>query len=192
MKKNTIWLLGIITAASLLFASCNHSGEGKSSNDTTPKKNGQPEIAGLVKVYETDGYILYRKPAFTSDFATGGGSPIDDQVSEDLIKNYQTGRLGAEANQTHYLNFDFEKLFSYLCSFHVGKYDMNKLGLRIYFGKNANKDLTMLLSPTYEHRAMWRKGWSIGKMEEEDVKAFNQGSICPVCADDTDEFPQKK
>jgi hypothetical protein len=171
----------------LVFASA--CSDDKSKANVTSQETA---YAGYNKVYESGDMIVLRKS--TAVFATGPGQVIEDSVSEKMLDVYR--RRHNRVGDSWYVNFKFTNLYDYLSSFTNGGYDTAQLGVRVYFSQAQGAGRpTVLISPTYRNVAMWRNTWAqqvgISKSQQtDDIRAFNQGSICPVCDDDQDE-PQQ-
>jgi hypothetical protein len=155
----------------------------------TSKEN---KYGNYTAVYNDNEYIVLKRDQTGANKAFAPnpehGKLIRDSVAEAEIRMYREKFPGA----TRYIDFNFNNVLGYISSFqNVENPDANKtLGVRIYPALDLNtKQLTVIISPTRNERALWRNRKLInGRLIDSDsidVEAFNTGSICPInCPDD--------
>ena len=158
----------------------------------TGKEN---KFGNYSAVYNDNEYIVLKRhqAGASKAFAPNPehGKLIRDSVAEAEIRMYREKYPEA----TRYIDFNFNNVLGYISSFqNVENPDANKtLGVRIYPALDLNtKQLTVIISPTRNERALWRnKSLINGRViDSTDVEAFNTGSICPVnCPDEDNDIP---
>ncbi len=173
----------------VMFASCSQSSESSNANSGI----------SYDTIYKKNGYVLLRLKGSEIKGAPGKGFgvEIDDDVAESEIKAYRSATDLDSLVKTRYMDLNFDNVLSYLntCkTFGRTTTTAEDLGVRIYpaikKGATGMQDsLILIISPTRDDQALWRQTVSkdiFGK--QEDIKAFNTGSLCPVnCALDPDD-----